>query len=141
MDWMFFQDVEYYYFTRFYYYPLFIGVAVLTYWLGIAGFSRKDQLPEHPQPPLSTEKKDQLQALSAVLTRSMEEEKLYKNQELSLPLLAEHLNTKTYLLTNCLKTQFQTKFNDYINEYRLQELVRLLKDENNKKFTLLSLAY
>ncbi len=141
VDWLFFQDFEYYYFTRFYYYPLFIGVAVLTYWLGIASFSRKDQIPKHPRPILTTEKKDQLQTLASVLTRSMEEDKLYKNQELSLPILAEHLNTKPYLLTNCLKTQFNSKFNDYINEYRLQELIRLLKEEDNEKFTLLSLAY
>jgi AraC-like DNA-binding protein len=28
-----------------------------------------------------------------------------------------------------------------VNEHRLQELVRLLQDEDNEKFTLLSLAY
>jgi AraC-like DNA-binding protein len=141
IDWLFFPDIEYYYFTRFYYYPLFVGVAVLTYWLGIAGFSRKDQIPYKPQPTLSIEKKDQLQSIAQLLNRSMNEDKLYKNPELSLASLAEQLNTKPYLLSSCLKTQFQTKFNDFVNEHRLQELVRLLQDEDNEKFTLLSLAY
>ena len=32
----------YFYFERFYYYPFFGGLSILTYWLGIEGFSRKD---------------------------------------------------------------------------------------------------
>lgn len=141
LDLLVFQEVEYYYFTRFYYYPFFIGMAILTYWLAIAGFTRKDQRLPKKTPVMSDEERQLLEKMAIDLGQLMEKQKLYTHTDLSLATLAKQLETKPYLLSKCLKTQLSTKFSDYINEYRLQELKRLLKDKRNEKFTLLSLAY
>ena len=131
---------DYYYFTRFYYYPFFMGISLLTYWLGIEGFKRKDseRLPVKRDLPL--DKRKELEALASRMKQLMEEGKIYTNPDLSISLLAEHLEVKPYLVSKCLNEIFHTKFNDYINEKRVAEVQRLLKDPQQSKYTLLTLA-
>ena len=75
------------------------------------------------------------------LVKSIKEDALYKNPELTVGDLANHLGVKPYLVTKALSTSMQTKFTDYINEHRFQELQRLLSQPDNNKYTLLSLAF
>nr|WP_246615810.1 helix-turn-helix transcriptional regulator [Aquimarina litoralis] len=71
----------------------------------------------------------------------MLEEQLFKDPELTLASLSKQLDVKPYLVTKCLNTIYQKKFNDYINELRIEEVKRLLNDPKNDNFTLLALAY
>lgn len=50
------------------------------------------------------------------------------------------MGIKSYLVSKCLNEIIDKKFNDYINEYRVKEVQQLLKNAENKKYTLLSLA-
>lgn len=131
----------YYYFERFYYYPLFIGFSLLTYWLGIIGFKQKDQPILKVKPTLSAKEKEQLQEIAHNLNRLMDTQKLYKNAELNLTTLAEQLEVKPYLLTKCLKIVYGKKFNDYVNEFRIEEVKSLLQNTQYQHYTLLGLAY
>ncbi|MCH2083020.1 MAG: helix-turn-helix transcriptional regulator [Saprospiraceae bacterium] len=131
---------SYFYFTRFYYYPFFTGISVLTYWVGIEGFKRKDEEGIQKQQVLSDTKQQQLEHLAKSLNLLMQKEQLYKNPTLSINELAEQLGVKGYLLSLCLKQIFQQKFSDYINELRVAEVQRLLKDPRKAHYTLLSLA-
>jgi|GEM_PF-878506 len=131
---------DYYYFTRFYYYPFFLGVAFLTYWLGIAGFQTQDKPPLKTKPTLTAKEKKQLHQLAGILREAMVEHAYFKDPQLSLAQLAQHLNTKPYLLSKCLKLEMGQKFNDYINGLRIEELKRLLQQPNQSQFTLLALA-
>ncbi|MEO1714781.1 MAG: AraC family transcriptional regulator [Bacteroidota bacterium] len=96
----------YYYFTRYYYYPLYIGVALLTYWLGLAGYSKKDEVGLKIKAVISPQEQDQMAALGQRLRQLMKEEKVYQNPELNLTTLAEKLEVKPYLLSRCLKGEF-----------------------------------
>ncbi len=131
---------SYFYFTRFYYYPFFIGIALLTYWIGVEGFSRRNDPEISMKNLLSEEDITRLNLISEKLKAVMSEEKLYKNQELSLNGLADVMDIKPYLISRSLSEVINKRFNDFVNEYRVEEVQRLLKDENNAKFTLLSLA-
>lgn len=131
---------DYYYFTRFYYYPFFVGVAFLTYWLGIAGFHTKDRPPHKVKPLIPAEEKARLSSLAHRLQKAMAEQRYYSDPLLSLALLASHLDTKPYLLSKCLKWEMKQKFNDYINGLRIEELKRLLQNPQQDRFTLLGLA-
>ena len=135
------SDTSYFYFTRFYYYPFFIGLAVLTYWIGIEGFARRDQQGLSMKKQLTTTDKQRFKELETELRKAMEVDKIYTNPEISTTLLAERLGVKPYLLSRYLNEVMRIKFNDYINEYRVREVERLLKDPKNGKYTLLSLAY
>ncbi|SFR52547.1 Helix-turn-helix domain-containing protein [Robiginitalea myxolifaciens] len=130
---------SYFYFTRFYYYPFFIGLSVLTYWLGLSGFNRRNQ--KIKSITHSAEEQKLFADLEKKLNAAMREEQLFKDPELSLSRLAEHLGIKSYLLSRCLNEYRSESFTDYVNTFRTQELQRLLQDPEKDKFTLLSLAY
>ena len=131
---------DYYYFTRFYYYPFFSGISLLTYWIGMEGFRRKDSQGLHQKVELPSDKLEEMKAVAHKLEILMEERKLFAEPELSLNRVAEELGLKPYLLSKTLKEVLQTKFSDYINQKRVAELEKLLEDPENEKYTLLSLA-
>ncbi|MEM1337409.1 MAG: helix-turn-helix domain-containing protein [Bacteroidota bacterium] len=133
--------LSYWYFDRFYYYPFFLGISALTYWLGLEGYKRKDTKIVDWKPNISSSEMEVLNTLAIALEAAMQEHQWYKDPELTLPILASKLDTKPYLLTKCLNTILQNKFADYINSYRVSELKRLLDQPENDKYTLLSLAY
>ena len=132
---------SYFYFTRFYYYPFFIGMAVLNYWLGFSGYHKNFGSLNKPKKVIGKEDEKQLILLSQKLEQRMLEEKLYRDPELSLSSLAETLEVKSYQLSRCLSHVLNIKFNDYVNALRAEEVQRLAQLSANNRYTLLSLAY
>ncbi|PQB03521.1 helix-turn-helix domain-containing protein [Aureitalea marina] len=136
IDWLFF-DFAFNTFNL----PIFIGMAAITYWLGLEGFSRRNTPAFKVVDLPSDEEMKELQTLSKRLDKAMKEDQLYKNPNLHLRELAQQLQVKPYILTRLFSVVLNTKFNDYINGYRLDALKELMKDPDNKKLTLLSLAF
>lgn len=134
------NEGSYFYFVRFYYYPFFIGIAILTYWIGLEGFSRRNDPEFTVKTEINSEEKKKLEKIAETLEQSMQEKKLFKNQDLSLNSLARQLDIKPYLISRCLNEIFNKRFNDYINGYRVKEVQELINDPKNSKYTLLSLA-
>jgi AraC-like DNA-binding protein len=130
----------YFYFTRFYYYPFFMGIAILTYWIGLEGFLRRNDPEVFSKNIIEPKYLQQLEAISKKLQKAMAQEQLYKNPELSLKNLADELELKPYLISKTLSVVFNKRFNDFVNEYRVKEFQRLLENADNSKYTLLSLA-
>ena len=114
---------------------------MITYWLGIEGFSRRNTIAFKEIDVPSEKEIAQLALIAAKIKTKMQQELLFKNQELTLGLLSEAIETKPYLVSKTLTTIFNKKFNDYINALRFNELKILLSKPENKKFTLLSLAF
>lgn len=131
---------HYWYFERFYYYPFFAGISLLTYWVGIEGFRRKDKQTVIERPEISNEHWAQLNSIGQRLQALMEVEALYKAPDLKLAQVAERLEVKPYLLTKCLREIFGSRFSDYINELRVAEVQRLLREPGSERYTLMSLA-
>ncbi len=132
---------DYFYFTRFYYYPFFIGIAILTYWVGISSVLRSDQRILKSRKQLSEEERQALDKLASQLEVLMEEEKAFKDPELTLSTLSQKLDTKPYLLTKTLNEIIHKSFTDYVNEFRVNEIELLMQESSNDKYTLLSLAF
>lgn len=131
----------YFYFTRFYYYPFFIGMAMLVYWFGISNVIRSDQQLLKPRKKIPESERVGLVEIANRLRQLVDEQQVFKNTELTLASLAEQMDIKPYLLTRTLNDVVNKSFTDYINEYRVQEVEKLVKDPANDKFTLLSLAH
>ena len=131
---------SYYYFTRFYYYPFFIGIAIITYWIGLEGFSRRNDPELTIKTIINPDDLERLKNISRKLENAMEKDKLFKDQELSLKSISEQLNIKPYLISKSLSEVYNKRFNDYVNEYRVKEVQSLLQNSNNSKYTLLSIA-
>lgn len=134
------HEGAYFYFTRFYYFPFFIGIAIITYWVGIEGFSRRNDPELSAIPVPNPDEMARLKAICDQLEVAMESQQLYKNQALSVNQVAEVLEIKPYLLSKSLSEVHNKRFTDFVNEYRVKEVQELLKDPNNSKFTLLSIA-
>jgi AraC-like DNA-binding protein len=71
----------------------------------------------------------------------MEEEKLYKNSELTLAELSQKLNVHPNILSQVINSAEQKNFYDYINYQRVEEFKKIILLPENQKFTLLSLAF
>lgn len=131
----------YFYFTRFYYYPFFIGISLLTYWIGIEGFKRKDLDDISFQVPMDPEKILQLKKVANALETLMQEQQLFKDPDLNLNKTADTLQVKPYLLSQALSEILNTKFNDYVNAFRIREVQALLLRPEKSKHNLLTLAF
>lgn len=134
------NDGAYFYFTRFYYYPFFIGIAILTYWIGIEGFSRRNDPEISRKQVVDPKELERLNTIFKKLEYAMKKDKLYKNQELTLNSFAKELDIKPYLISRSLSEVLNKRFNDFVNEYRVKEVQRLLQNSSSSKYTLLSLA-
>jgi AraC-like DNA-binding protein len=72
---------------------------------------------------------------------AMEEKEYFTNAELKMSDLAEALEVHPNILSQVINTYESKNFYDYINELRIQKFIGLLSDLENKKFTIMSLAY
>lgn len=68
-------------------------------------------------------------------------EKPYLDSNLTLVSLAEQLNMSREDLSFILNQGFETRFNDFINSYRIEEVKRLIREGQHKTLSILGLAY
>ncbi len=74
------------------------------------------------------------------LLKLMKEEKPYLNGELSILDLTARLNIPRHYLTQILNEKLHKNFYAFINEYRVKEVIKRMKDPAFKHFKLLALA-
>ncbi len=70
----------------------------------------------------------------------IENDKIYLNKELTLPLLARELHTNRTYLTNMFKAEFNTGFTEVINRYRISEACNILKNTPKEQITIEQIA-
>jgi len=74
------------------------------------------------------------------LTRAMEVDRLYKDSDMSLPILAEKLNLSSHHVSQVLNEQLQMNFYDFLNRYRIEEAKQLLSSSDASESTILAIA-
>jgi AraC-like DNA-binding protein len=119
-------------------FPTYIGLAILTYWLGLEGFSRRNKpLPISKKTKQSVE---EAKSLKEKLDEIMTAEALYKDSTLTVAKLAGRLNIQPYQLTQYLNEEEQLNFNDFVNAYRVEALKKALTDSAYDHLSLLGVA-
>ncbi|HWB28545.1 MAG TPA: ABC transporter permease [Chitinophagaceae bacterium] len=124
------------------YYPFYIFFAVIIIWTAAAAFLKPQaavlaQTPLSLKPPVPVE----LKAKGAWLKRSMEAKKYYEDPGLSLGSLAEKLAMHPHELSRVINTALKKNFNDFVNEYRVRDVVSKMKDPAYDNITLLGIAF
>ncbi len=136
--------------------------AGLIYYLCIAGYAQTQPRRLHFEPtgtvlgPIAEEKAsdsalapsgktekladEELQSWKAQIERLMANERLYLEPELTLSDLARRLQTNASLLSAAVNRAFGKNFNDFVNEYRVEEVKRLLEDPKAKHLSLLGIG-
>ena len=77
--------------------------------------------------------------LNKKLVAAMETEKLYRNPDLSLELLATKLSIGRHLLSWVLNDKLKKNFHQYVNEYRIQEACDMLR--KNGHYSIEAIGY
>ncbi len=87
-----------------------------------------DTEKKEPKYKTSNVSRSELDKYETPLLRQVEQEKVYLNRELNLPLLAEKMAIRPDVLSRLINEKFEKNFNDFINSYRIQAAQQLLSD-------------
>ncbi len=84
---------------------------------------------------------DSILKIKKQLNQLMNEEKIFKNQKLSVDDVAKELNVPRQKVSEVLNAHMKISFQDFLNEYRVNEFVSNLPLKKYKNYTLLAIAY
>ncbi|HWV71720.1 MAG TPA: ABC transporter permease [Pseudosphingobacterium sp.] len=124
------------------YYPLYFLLAATVIWMAVVAFLRQEagvliEAVPFLKPPLPAEMKQR----SIWLKKTVQANRYYQDPELSLGALAEKLEMGPHELSRIINTVLKKSFNDFINEYRVAEVVRRMQDSAYDHITLLGIAF
>ena len=71
---------------------------------------------------------------------AMEIDKVFTNQNLSLQTFSESVNIPKHYIYEILNVHLNTNFQDFVNEYRVDEFLKLYTNPDNDHFSILGLA-
>jgi putative ABC transport system permease protein len=124
------------------YYPFYIFFAVIIIWTATAAFLRPQAgILVQSSPVSKLPASIELREKGAWLKKRMETNLYYQDPELSLVSLAEKLELTTHELSRIINTVLKKSFNDFINEYRVREVIGKMQGRANDHLTLLGIAY
>jgi AraC-like DNA-binding protein len=130
-----------------YFYPLWILIAVLIYWLGHLGIYkygineerkkiRKTIYNRYSISEVLPGKSEHITSLENYLKT----ERNFLNPNISLDEIANHLNLSTGHLSKIINTELGMSFKDYLNNLRVEEAKRNLKDPEFSNYTLVAIG-
>jgi AraC-like DNA-binding protein len=137
--------IQYFYFE--------LVLALVTYYLAIAGYLRSatielnfapsSESPEtEPRNVKSLLSDDELKSYKIRLQNLMTREKPFLNPQLALADLSKQFGVNTTVLSHVINQGFGKNFNDFINEYRVREIIGKLQNGNSAKDApLLAIAF
>ncbi len=109
---------------------------------GIFHIQKLDKQPEVQDKPSNSEgllDKDMRSSILQEVEKQVKEQVLYRNSELTLATLAEHIGISVHHLSETLNQQGGKNFNQFINEYRVAEVCEQLKQKSDRKLIDLAL--
>ncbi|MFK7937719.1 MAG: helix-turn-helix domain-containing protein [Saprospiraceae bacterium] len=118
----------------------FSFVTYLLVFLLVARRRKKEITPDENKAKYANRKIDLAEAklLLQKIEKLMSVEELYKNSNLTLSILAKELNVSTHFLSQLLNDNFQKRFTQFINEYRIEEAKQQLRSDTPLKMEALA---
>ena len=124
-----------------------LAMAAIIFYVGIWGYSQVQpgQIEFDTDESTGTDKNDKalnedLEIWKRKIQDLMEAQKPYLESQLSLKSLALKLKTNPSVLSAAIIQNFKKNFNDFVNEYRVQEYLTLSNQSQYDHYTLLALA-
>ncbi len=99
------------------------------------GDSVKESNKSYKKSGLTKEKADEI--LKNILG-FISDEKPYLNTKLSLSQLADKLNISSHNISEVINTKLSQNFYDFINSYRVEEVKKLIEQDDNATYTILA---
>jgi putative ABC transport system permease protein len=114
---------------------IIIGISGIAFSWPVAGLPAI--AASAPVPPPSAE----LAQKAAWLKSVMKTQLFYQDAELSLTSLAQKLGIHTHELSRIINTGIKKNFSDFVNEYRVRDVVLKMQDPAYSHITLLGIAF
>lgn len=96
--------------------------------------------PTNTKYRLSNLSKTEIKAIKKELNRLMIEEQLFKNPKLNANETAQQLGITRQRLSEVLNVHLNMRFQDFLNQYRVEAFIKCLHQEQYQNFTLLGIA-
>ena len=132
-------------YMQYFYFELVL--ALVTYYLAVAGYLRSQtiELAFSPRAEESESKRallseKELGRLKTKLQNLMDAEKPYRNPQLTLNDLSKNLGVNSAVLSFVINNGFEKNFNDFVNEFRINEVKEKLRTGEAENLTLLAVA-
>ena len=128
-------------------YFLYIPPIVFSYWLGMRTYLRQSRMAQEDidayNRPAVRRYYDDAEAgrYWQQLKTLMEDEKIYLDPALKLETLAVRLKLPEKVVSSLLNQYIHKNFNDFVNEYRVEEAKIKLADPDLNRFTIASVAF
>jgi putative ABC transport system permease protein len=117
------------------YYLLNLLLGIMMVWMAASAFLRKEEeLTKSALPGEIWQK-------GIWLKKAMETGLYYQDAELSLSSLAKSLGIHPHELSRIINLALNNNFHEFINEYRIREVTRKMKNPANARLTLLGIAF
>jgi AraC-like DNA-binding protein len=124
-------------------YPLYIPMAAIVYWLGIKGYMvsqntlalvKKASSPQQALPAATVQ-----QAIYA-LKCSMERDSLFLNPAVNLDVVAQHTGLPQKTISAVLNQHLHKSFNEFVNEYRICAFIEKMQQPGMDNLTIAGIA-
>ena len=101
----------------------------------------EDKVQKNQKYEKSGLKEETAMEIHKILCYKMKKEKWFTNSELTLVELAQNLDVFPNKLSQVINTYEHKNFHDYINSKRVELFLKLVEYPENRKYTILSLAF
>lgn len=129
---------------KFGWYPIYIPIAVMIYWLGLKGYLHARNSPvniENRKVSTTSIPPETVEKVVGLLTNSMQTDKRYLDPELSVEKLGRHLQLPPKTVSFVLNQHLQKSFSTFVNEYRIEAVKQQLTNPANEHLTLTGIAF
>jgi ABC-type antimicrobial peptide transport system permease subunit/AraC-like DNA-binding protein len=124
------------------YYPLYLLLVSMIIWMAARAFLRPEiGIPGDAVSIFKPLLPAELKQKGIWLKKIVKQTRYYQDPELSLSSLAEKLKLGPHELSRIINTALKKSFNDFINEYRVAEVVQKMQDPAYGHITLLGIAF
>ena len=124
-------------------YPVYIPLVVLIYWLGIKGYLiiTTQNTPVMRKQPLVAIDGAFSQSVMVRLRTAMEQDRLWMDPSLNLSRLSLHTGIPSKSISATLNQRLHKSFNDFVNEYRVEAVKQRLLAATDRNLTIAGLAF
>jgi AraC-like DNA-binding protein len=129
--------------NEFDWYPLYIPLAIIIYWLGIKGYivsQTEVSLIKKTQPVSSTLSAEAIALTIVSLKKTMTDGKLFLNPNLNLTILSEHTSIPQKTISFVLNQNLNKSFSEFVNEYRIEAFKEKILHPETDNLTIAGVA-
>ena len=130
------------------FYPMWIGISILVYWIGYAGLNKSRLLKERigirksaysknkKQININSHKSKSFSSLNELIISN----RLFLNPNIKLKDLSRELNLSEGYISQLISNNSELNFNEFINKLRVKESKKMLQDLDFDNYTITAIG-